>query len=128
MGVVPRLSVGEDPLRSEEHTSELQSRQYLVCRLLLEKQTGVRCVRFSATTAMVTPPKTVQIKVSVTPGNSAITNFTGIAAGPTVMGAEAFSQICSDVGSTTLPTWIFVFVTAPPPPGEPSYPGCPLRA
>src|SRR3712207_7108009 len=26
-------------LRSEEHTSELQSRQYLVCRLLLEKQT-----------------------------------------------------------------------------------------
>src|SRR3712207_7639954 len=24
--------------RSEEHTSELQSRQYLVCRLLLEKQ------------------------------------------------------------------------------------------
>src|SRR5947209_15478318 len=25
-------------LRSEEHTSELQSRQYLVCRLLLEKQ------------------------------------------------------------------------------------------
>src|SRR3712207_7154999 len=26
-------------LRSEEHTSELQSRQYLVCRLLLEKKT-----------------------------------------------------------------------------------------
>src|SRR3712207_8865153 len=29
-----RLTVG----RSEEHTSELQSRQYLVCRLLLEKK------------------------------------------------------------------------------------------
>src|SRR5947209_14250330 len=28
-------SIGE---RSEEHTSELQSRQYLVCRLLLEKK------------------------------------------------------------------------------------------
>src|SRR3712207_7376734 len=28
----------EDPARSEEHTSELQSRQYLVCRLLLEKK------------------------------------------------------------------------------------------
>src|SRR3712207_8800204 len=31
---------GDDPAgadRSEEHTSELQSRQYLVCRLLLEK-------------------------------------------------------------------------------------------
>src|SRR3712207_3945075 len=27
-----------DTLRSEEHTSELQSRQYLVCRLLLEKK------------------------------------------------------------------------------------------
>src|SRR3712207_8090194 len=27
-----------DNLRSEEHTSELQSRQYLVCRLLLEKK------------------------------------------------------------------------------------------
>src|SRR3712207_7851475 len=26
------------PVRSEEHTSELQSRQYLVCRLLLEKK------------------------------------------------------------------------------------------
>src|SRR3712207_7587322 len=30
------LAVGA--LRSEEHTSELQSRQYLVCRLLLEKK------------------------------------------------------------------------------------------
>src|SRR3712207_7290254 len=28
----------QGPRRSEEHTSELQSRQYLVCRLLLEKQ------------------------------------------------------------------------------------------
>src|SRR3712207_7853865 len=26
------------PVRSEEHTSELQSRQYLVCRLLLDKK------------------------------------------------------------------------------------------
>src|SRR3712207_7810379 len=29
---------GRRPARSEEHTSELQSRQYLVCRLLLEKK------------------------------------------------------------------------------------------
>src|SRR3712207_8051836 len=29
---------GADQFRSEEHTSELQSRQYLVCRLLLEKK------------------------------------------------------------------------------------------
>src|SRR5947209_9860523 len=34
-GVVRR---GRHLARSEEHTSELQSRQYLVCRLLLEKK------------------------------------------------------------------------------------------
>src|SRR3712207_8726224 len=37
----PGRRIGRDPERrverSEEHTSELQSRQYLVCRLLLEK-------------------------------------------------------------------------------------------
>src|SRR5258707_4807990 len=33
-----KLAECEDKLRSEEHTSELQSRQYLVCRLLLEKK------------------------------------------------------------------------------------------
>src|SRR5947209_11239452 len=32
------VSDGRQPIRSEEHTSELQSRQYLVCRLLLEKK------------------------------------------------------------------------------------------
>src|SRR3712207_7289041 len=31
--------------RSEEHTSELQSRQYLVCRLLLEKKKNSTCLR-----------------------------------------------------------------------------------
>src|SRR5258707_9413020 len=48
-----RKIIGEDPqhfarldpdfdfARSEEHTSELQSRQYLVCRLLLEKKNNV---------------------------------------------------------------------------------------
>src|SRR3712207_7841780 len=32
------LAVAVGTVRSEEHTSELQSRQYLVCRLLLEKK------------------------------------------------------------------------------------------
>src|SRR5438445_2713863 len=32
----------QDEQRSEEHTSELQSRQYLVCRLLLEKKKASR--------------------------------------------------------------------------------------
>src|ERR1035437_10494452 len=31
-------AIGGHASRSEEHTSELQSRQYLVCRLLLEKK------------------------------------------------------------------------------------------
>src|SRR3712207_7861809 len=41
--IVPQLAQYQhllddnEALRSEEHTSELQSRQYLVCRLLLEK-------------------------------------------------------------------------------------------
>src|SRR5947209_9868232 len=40
-------------LRSEEHTSELQSRQYLVCRLLLEKKKMLtrgttNCTRYDA--------------------------------------------------------------------------------
>src|SRR3712207_7768988 len=34
---------GHRPDRSEEHTSELQSRQYLVCRLLLEKKKNIPC-------------------------------------------------------------------------------------
>src|SRR5258707_11939645 len=33
------------PPRSEEHTSELQSRQYLVCRLLLEKKKNEHNIR-----------------------------------------------------------------------------------
>src|SRR3712207_6913261 len=36
-GNTPRRRAGGSA-RSEEHTSELQSRQYLVCRLLLEKK------------------------------------------------------------------------------------------
>src|SRR3712207_7923911 len=42
--LVPRQAESDDlaeVLRSEEHTSELQSRQYLVCRLLLEKKTKI---------------------------------------------------------------------------------------
>src|SRR3712207_7888726 len=35
------------PVRSEEHTSELQSRQYLVCRLLLEKKKNITSHIFS---------------------------------------------------------------------------------
>src|SRR3712207_2847851 len=37
-GDAPKTKAALATLRSEEHTSELQSRQYLVCRLLLEKK------------------------------------------------------------------------------------------
>src|SRR3712207_8518203 len=42
--------LAEDVTRSEEHTSELQSRQYLVCRLLLEKKKNTpTCMNTSRT-------------------------------------------------------------------------------
>src|SRR3712207_6964166 len=48
----------EPPLRSEEHTSELQSRQYLVCRLLLEKKKTSRLASITAhsTTLPISTP------------------------------------------------------------------------
>src|SRR3712207_7264771 len=45
--VAPR---GRLQSRSEEHTSELQSRQYLVCRLLLEKKKQTALRGFTPTT------------------------------------------------------------------------------
>src|SRR3712207_7413112 len=44
--LVTLLQRAAGQLRSEEHTSELQSRQYLVCRLLLEKKKASRRVYF----------------------------------------------------------------------------------
>src|SRR5437764_2977292 len=42
---------GERALRSEEHTSELQSPMYLVCRLLLEKKKKKNRIQFEAAQA-----------------------------------------------------------------------------
>src|SRR3712207_7473429 len=42
--------LGDLPERSEEHTSELQSRQYLVCRLLLEKKKKKHIISLTTTT------------------------------------------------------------------------------
>src|SRR3712207_5997128 len=46
---LPEFAPGDDlaaAVRSEEHTSELQSRQYLVCRLLLEKKKNTNTLRY----------------------------------------------------------------------------------
>src|SRR3712207_7933555 len=49
--VQPYVRVDRAGARSEEHTSELQSRQYLVCRLLLEKKkTTVEILRSGPST------------------------------------------------------------------------------
>src|SRR5258707_4748364 len=45
---------GPGEVRSEEHTSELQSRQYLVCRLLLEKKKNSRLHTKLRSTARIT--------------------------------------------------------------------------
>src|SRR3712207_8781537 len=57
----PKQAIGDDRFenvqlqlsgfRSEEHTSELQSRQYLVCRLLLEKKNDNSSMPIRQTTA-----------------------------------------------------------------------------
>src|SRR3712207_6997033 len=57
VGIANAVAAGVDMLehctfftaRSEEHTSELQSRQYLVCRLLLEKKNNARSTPSSTT-------------------------------------------------------------------------------
>src|SRR2546425_2917796 len=50
VGIEPR--VPQKRRRSEEHTSELQSLAYLVCRLLLEKKKKKKTVRFVDTTTL----------------------------------------------------------------------------
>src|SRR3712207_7624183 len=53
-GVGPATAAGKRLNRSEEHTSELQSRQYLVCRLLLEKKNTI-LIYCSPTTILNSP-------------------------------------------------------------------------
>src|SRR3712207_6947166 len=50
-GIGPHAAKAIGEFRSEEHTSELQSRQYLVCRLLLEKKNALSTVSHRVTVA-----------------------------------------------------------------------------
>src|SRR2546422_1155578 len=56
--VAARLTVARSRDRSEEHTSELQSRLHLVCRLLLEKKKKNRYVRTTMRYTYATAPRT----------------------------------------------------------------------
>src|SRR5258708_18385143 len=53
-GVAGGLAVAVAELRSEEHTSELQSPDHLVCRLLLEKKKKITKVQATDTTDQIT--------------------------------------------------------------------------
>src|SRR5690606_40355363 len=50
---IPTIPIKQQKIRSEEHTSELQSRENLVCRLLLEKK-KTRIERYLHTTNVYT--------------------------------------------------------------------------
>src|SRR3712207_7054269 len=56
--------------RSEEHTSELQSRQYLVCRLLLENKESVQPESYASSSrnaASIAPPRAHVIRGTPSP-------------------------------------------------------------
>src|SRR3712207_8613982 len=59
-GAAP-CALQEGQQRSEEHTSELQSRQYLVCRLLLVKKNTVRpaLLDLSVISLLITSPAVI---------------------------------------------------------------------
>src|SRR5438445_441359 len=60
------------PLRSEEHTSELQSRQYLVCRLLLEKKNDLTYTDIAGDPVLYgnLPPREISMKYVFRSGDS----------------------------------------------------------
>src|SRR3712207_7033804 len=53
----------DGPVRSEEHTSELQSRQYLVCRLLLEKKNACRSQLAVPDSCPARPPDRLSLRL-----------------------------------------------------------------
>src|SRR3712207_7995435 len=53
-------------LRSEEHTSELQSRQYLVCRLLLEKKKLIYSIYMVKITTLIKQYTTRYLRTIIT--------------------------------------------------------------
>src|SRR2546422_6353438 len=63
----PNNNFDAQNLRSEEHTSELQSRLHLVCRLLLEKKKKIGHQQFQQPRARLTIPVEQQVGMDVLP-------------------------------------------------------------
>src|SRR3712207_7192684 len=82
------------PGRSEEHTSELQSRQYLVCRLLLEKK--------KHTAQPSTPPPCIEpVSPSLSKlGATASTVLHPVRSAPSMSSSSRHSLASSDLQST----------------------------
>src|SRR3712207_7367278 len=65
--------IGSPPIcsaRSEEHTSELQSRQYLVCRLLLEKKKKKRTCSSATWQTLLNPTTTLRTNTGDAPAST----------------------------------------------------------
>src|SRR2546429_1468441 len=64
----PVPSSQKGPLRSEEHTSELQSRLHLVCRLLLEKKNtnAQRATRLNVHLSCTTSDRSISMRTTIT--------------------------------------------------------------
>src|SRR6476620_5426997 len=90
--------------RSEEHTSELQSRQYLVCRLLLEKKKNF------ANTAMVL---ITNERLDLTESTSSVLE---------VVDSLVFAAAMTSIGTITLGTLIVFFLMIRRPPSATLFP------
>src|ERR1035437_7810578 len=95
--------------RSEEHTSEFQSRQYLVCRLLLEKKKTHNTSKTAVTTSM-----TFNVAAPHSPHRAA-----GALAGEHCVHSHYFVHIIPS-------SYFFFFLMTRPPPKSPLFPHPPL--
>src|ERR1035437_6277474 len=94
--------------RSEEHTSELQSRQYLVCRLLLEKK------EHHAVDGGPASPAARRPHGARRPGGSPLAPLVGL---------RPVRRACRQ---ERLRRTVFFFLISRPPPSSPPFPSTPL--
>src|SRR3712207_7648482 len=83
------------PERSEEHTSELQSRQYLVCRLLLEKKTTILSYSTDTSAPSLLTPNLIRCLLSPTTSLSLLSTFSPCSVLSTLFTSFVFSSLYS---------------------------------